>query len=599
MTDTLTTWGGWAPAIRDDPFGHFAQARTRCPVQRVRLADGHLAWVVLGHPRLSKDMLAALAADGEVVAEGLPGPEFSRHMLNVDPPDHTRLRRLVSRAFVPGRIAALEPAIRAIARHLLDDLDAAGPGATVDLIEGYAYPLPFGVIGELLGIPAADRPRLHAWFGVLLTGWAGDPPPEAVEASDGIVAYLSELVEDKRRSPADDLVSVLVAATEGDALTTQELLSSLFQLVVAGHDTTASLIGNGVVALLAHPGQLRALRADPGRLPAAIEELIRFTAPVPHATFRVTSEPVTLAGVQIPAHEQVLVCLGSANRDPGRFTEPDALDIGRGDGANLGFGHGPHYCLGAPLARLEARVAFDELLGRHPGLRLAVNRDELAWAHGDGLVLRGLLSLPVVLGPSRNMSDPIHTKETPMTITDNPVDNGVNVAALLGAREALSATPEAAEFTWRASCIWRNGTHSHSTVSGFTGLGAEQQHRSTYEYDIDHPECFASEDNGATPVEIVLVGLAGCLTAGVAAVAQFRGIQLRSVTATIEGQMNVLGILGADPDIRNGFDAITVRFAIDADASREDLEALIAQSQKRSAVFDVVANPTKILVELA
>jgi uncharacterized OsmC-like protein len=186
-----------------------------------------------------------------------------------------------------------------------------------------------------------------------------------------------------------------------------------------------------------------------------------------------------------------------------------------------------------------------------------------------------------------------------MTITDSPVDNGVNVQALLGAREALSATPEAADFTWRATCTWRNGTHSHSTVDGFTGLGAEQQHRATYEYDIDHPECFASEDNGATPVEVVLVGLAGCLTAGVASVAQFRGIQLRSVTATIEGQMNVLGILGADPDIRNGFDAITVRFAIDADASREDLQALLAQAQKRSAVFDVVANPTKILVELA
>jgi uncharacterized OsmC-like protein len=186
-----------------------------------------------------------------------------------------------------------------------------------------------------------------------------------------------------------------------------------------------------------------------------------------------------------------------------------------------------------------------------------------------------------------------------MTVTDSPVDNGVNVAALLGAREALSATPEAADFTWRASCTWRNGTHSHSTVTGFTGLGAEQQHRATYEYDIDHPECFASEDNGATPVEVVLVGLVGCLTAGVASVAQFRDIQLRSVTATIEGQMNVLGILGADPDIRNGFETVQVRFAIDADASREDLEALIAQAQKRSAVFDIVANPTKVLVELA
>jgi len=409
MTDTLTTWGGWAPAIRDDPSGHFAAARARCPVQKARLADGHPAWVVLGYdearqaladPRISKDMLAALQDNGDVVAEGLPGPEFSRHMLNVDPPDHTRLRRLVSRAFVPGRIAALEPAIRAIASSLLDELEAAGPGATVDLIEGYAYPLPFGVIGELLGIPAADRPRLHGWFQVLLSGWAGDPPPAAVEASDGIVAYLGELADAKRQSPADDLVSVLVAAGD-EALTTQELLSSLFQLVVAGHDTTASLIGNGVVALLDHPGQLQALLADPGQLPAAIDELIRFTAPVPHATFRVTAGPVTLGGVEIPPHDQVLVCLGSANRDPGRFPAPDVLDIGRRDGPNLGFGHGIHYCLGAPLARLEAKVAFQVLLGRHPGLQLAAGRDALAWAHGDGLVLRGLVSLPVILGPGR------------------------------------------------------------------------------------------------------------------------------------------------------------------------------------------------------
>jgi uncharacterized OsmC-like protein len=190
-------------------------------------------------------------------------------------------------------------------------------------------------------------------------------------------------------------------------------------------------------------------------------------------------------------------------------------------------------------------------------------------------------------------------KETPMTTTDSPVENGVNVEALLGAREALSAAPEAAQFTWRASCTWRNGTHSRSTVAGFTGLGGEQQHRTTYEFDVDHPECFASEDNGATPVEFVLVGLAGCLTAGVASVAQLRGIQLRSVTAAIEGDMNILGILGGDPDARNGFEGVTVRFTIDADASRDDVAALIAQSQKRSAVFDIVANPTKVLVELA
>jgi uncharacterized OsmC-like protein len=186
-----------------------------------------------------------------------------------------------------------------------------------------------------------------------------------------------------------------------------------------------------------------------------------------------------------------------------------------------------------------------------------------------------------------------------MTITDTPVDNGVNVQALLDARDALIEAPEAAQFEWRATCSWRNGTHSHSVVESFGGLGGEQHHRTTYELDVDHPECFASEDNGPTPVEYVLVGLAGCLTAGVAAVAQHRGIQLRSVTATIKGQMNILGILGADPDVRNGFEAITVSYDIDADATREDIEALVAQSQKRSAVFDVITNPTNVTVELS
>ena len=182
--------------------------------------------------------------------------------------------------------------------------------------------------------------------------------------------------------------------------------------------------------------------------------------------------------------------------------------------------------------------------------------------------------------------------------TDHPVDNGVNVEALLGARDALVEAPDAAEFTWKATCTWLRGTHSRSTVDSFAGLGTEHRHTSTYTFDVDHPECFASEDNGAAPVEYVLVGLAGCLTAGVASVAQHRGIQLRSVTATVEGEMNVLGILGADSDVRNGFDRITARFAIDADAPRSDIEALLAQSQKRSAVFDVVTNPTDVLVEL-
>ena len=178
------------------------------------------------------------------------------------------------------------------------------------------------------------------------------------------------------------------------------------------------------------------------------------------------------------------------------------------------------------------------------------------------------------------------------------VDNGVNVEALLEARAALTEAPEAAQFKWRATCKWVNGTHSHSSVEGYFGLGEEQKHKTTFTFDADHPELFASEDNGATPVELVLVGLASCLTAGVAAVAQHREIQLRSVSATLEGGMDVQGILGIDSDVRNGFDGIKVKYTIDADASQEDIEALVAQSQKRSAVFDIVTNPTNVTVEV-
>ena len=178
------------------------------------------------------------------------------------------------------------------------------------------------------------------------------------------------------------------------------------------------------------------------------------------------------------------------------------------------------------------------------------------------------------------------------------VQNGVNVDALLGARDALSKAPEAAKFNWRASCKWVNGTHSETSVQGFFGLGQEQKHRTEFKFDTDHPEIFASEDKGATPVELVLTGLAGCLTAGVASIAQLRKIQLRSVTAIVEGGMDIQGILGIDGDVRNGFDDIKVKFDIDADASREDIEALVAQSQKRSAVFDIVTNPTNVSVSV-
>ncbi|MGH9133347.1 MAG: OsmC family protein [Ilumatobacteraceae bacterium] len=185
-----------------------------------------------------------------------------------------------------------------------------------------------------------------------------------------------------------------------------------------------------------------------------------------------------------------------------------------------------------------------------------------------------------------------------MTITDTPVDNGVNTDALLAAREALTAAPEAAEFTWQARTSWVHGTYSRTTVDGFSGLGEEHRHTQPFSFDIDHPECFASEDRGATPVEVVLTALGGCLTAGVAAVAQHRGIQLHSVTTTVSGNMNVLGILGADPDVRNGFDGIAVQFEVEANATPAEIEALVAQSQKRSAVYDILANPTNVTVKV-
>ncbi len=185
-----------------------------------------------------------------------------------------------------------------------------------------------------------------------------------------------------------------------------------------------------------------------------------------------------------------------------------------------------------------------------------------------------------------------------MTATDTPVDNGIALGALLDARAALSDHPDAAQFRWRATCSWQHGTHSRSVVETFTGLGGEQSHRTPFAFDVDHPQCLASEDHGPTPVELVLVGLAGCLTAAVASVAQMRGIQLRAVSATLEGDMDLLGILGMDPDVRNGFQSVRVHFTVDADASPEDIEALVAQAQKRSAVYDVVTNPTTVSVRV-
>jgi len=347
-------------------------------------------------------MQAAMAANAETVAEGLPGPAFARHMLVVDPPDHTRLRRLVSAAFSVRRIEALRPRVQAIVDDLLDQVAVQGPDSRVDLIGVLAFPLPFTVICELLGVPQEDRDSLGKNLRALLSP---TPTPlayaAAKAASDAVVAKLTELVEAKQRAPDDDLISGLIAARDGDErLDQRELLSSVFQLIVAGHDTTTSLIGNSVVALLRHPDVLTALRSDPSRIPAALEELLRYDSPVPHSTFRYATEPVDIAGVAVPAGAQVIISLAAANRDACKFAQPETLDIDRSDVRHIAFGHGIHFCLGAALARMEGQLALESLLYRFPHFRLGVAPDDLHWGHGDGLVLRGLTELPVIPGPA-------------------------------------------------------------------------------------------------------------------------------------------------------------------------------------------------------
>jgi cytochrome P450 len=407
----------WGEYDRDDPFPLFERVLGESPVHDVTLADGHRAFLVLGyaaarealnHPDLSKDMLAALASDGGVVAEGLPGPAYARHMLSVDGPDHTRLRRLAAGAFRRARLDALEPRIREIVADLLDDLDAHGQRqGPVDLVTGFARPMPFAVLGELLGIDREDQGRLSGWFDTLLAPFSGaEPPPEAVAASDAVTGYLEALVDHRWDHPTEDLAGDLVAACREGQLTRQELLSTIFQLVVAGHDTTTSLIGNGTALLLQHPDQRDALVSEPGLVPDAVEEMLRVDPPAHHATFRYALRDLTIAGVTVPAGVQVLVNLAAGGRDPGRNDRPHTFDVRRSGGAHVAFGHGVHHCLGAPLARLEAEIAFTELVRRFPKMRLAVPPEDLTWGHGDGVVLRGLTSLPVLLRPGPEPDNP-------------------------------------------------------------------------------------------------------------------------------------------------------------------------------------------------
>jgi cytochrome P450 len=390
-----------------DPDELYRTLRREAPVVQVSTPMGLQAWVVtryhdvrpaLNDPRLSKD--ASRFAD--ILERRSVAPErrvqfadsLAGHMLNSDPPDHTRLRKLVNRAFTVRAIARMRPRIEEIAHGLADRMATkAAREGTVDLLDEFAYPLPMTVICELLGVPEGERDDFRGWSNTLLSA---APPEERTVAAVAMAEFLTRLVADKSAHPGEDMLSAVVKASEdGDTLSAREATSMAFLLLVAGHETTVNLIGNGALALLRHPDQLALLRADPTLVPNAVEEFLRYDGPVNLATFRYTTEPVEIGGTTIPKGEVVLVSLVSANRDPERYGEPARLDVTRDPAGHVAFGHGIHHCLGAPLARLEGEIAFRTLLDRFPGLALAGDPAILGWRQST--LIHGLVRLPVHL----------------------------------------------------------------------------------------------------------------------------------------------------------------------------------------------------------
>ncbi|MFB4425924.1 cytochrome P450 [Streptomyces sp. QL37] len=370
--------------------------RSECPVRAVASGSGgrhsylvtgyEEARQALGDARLSKDTAAFFAGKD---SKRRLHPAVAHTMLASDPPRHTRLRKLVTGAFTSGAVAGLRPFICALTDELLDRWPVGGP---VDLVAGLAVPLPVMVICELLGVPASDRPQVQQWSAEL---FAAGEPGRTDAASYAVAAYMSGLIAAKRLRPGDSLLDRLIAARDGqDHLDEDELVSLAVLLLVAGHETTTHFLGNAALALLLHPASAERLRSDPDALPHALDELLRFDAPVSTSTFRFTTEAVTLGGTEIPAGVPVLVALGAANRDPGRFPAPDQLDLDRDATGHLSFGHGIHRCVGAPLAKAEAHIALRAILTRFPGIRLAVPAERLEWRRTR--LVRGLDSLPVL-----------------------------------------------------------------------------------------------------------------------------------------------------------------------------------------------------------
>ncbi|MFI6130302.1 cytochrome P450 [Micromonospora sp. NPDC051141] len=374
----------------------YAELRRTEPLVRVRLPFGEEGWLatrhtdvrtVLGDARFSR--AAGVGRD----EPRLTPRQIKGGILSMDPPEHTRLRRLVAKAFTARRVEQLRPRTRQIADELIDAMVAGGPPA--DLVEHFATPLPIQVICELLGVPFADRHLFHVWSEAIVSTTSLSPE-RIQEYLDNLYAFIGELVQQRRRAPTDDLICAMVRARDEDQdrFTEQEIVQLAAGLLAAGHETTVTQLPNFAYVLLTHPEQLAWLRADPARVPTAIEELMRYVPLGVASSFaRYATEDIEVGGVLVRAGEPVIGSISSANRDETVFADPDRLDLGRETNPHLGFGHGVHHCLGAQLARMELQVGIGTLVARLPELRIAVPEPELTWK--TGMIVRGLARMPV------------------------------------------------------------------------------------------------------------------------------------------------------------------------------------------------------------
>jgi cytochrome P450 len=383
----------------DQSVSRFRALLKNRPVVRVELPDGSTAWLVGGYQEVRQTLVDQRFSRALAVAPGRPlrGTEVfaAGSIIGLDPPEHTRLRKLVASAFTARRVEALRPRVAIIVNELIDGLLARPQPA--DLVTGFSLPLPVQVICEMLGVPAGDVEQFHAWSDTILGDWQGDSGP-IMTALAALYDYFAKLIEIKRAQPADDLMTALIAARDhADRLSEEELTTLGCTLLIGGHETTANQINLSLLVLLDHPAELGKLRDDRELIPGAVEELMRYVrlgGGLPPA--RVTTEDVQLGGVTIPSGETVLPLFATANRDPSAFTDPDRFDIGRAPANHLAFGAGVHHCLGAQLARLELQEAFRGLAGRMPGLRLAIPATELRFT--PGMAIHSLCELPVRWG---------------------------------------------------------------------------------------------------------------------------------------------------------------------------------------------------------